>query len=113
LSDNDFCRQQLRFTGDNATVNAALLDPVHEMARARGATLGQIALARVQQRTQVHGLAGVVPISGTRRRVRVDENAAATHLVLTDSELALFEPIAGRVAGDRYADMTFTSAGRA
>ncbi|WP_216896885.1 aldo/keto reductase [Nocardia alni] len=113
LGDNDFRRQQPRFTGDNAAANAALLDPVRELAQARGATLGQIALAWVQQRAQVHGIAGVVPIPGTRKRVRVEENAAATHLVLTDSELALLEPIAARVAGDRYADMSFTSAGRA
>ncbi len=112
LGDNDFRRQQPRFTGDNAAANSALLDPVRELAQARGATLGQIALAWVQQRAQVHGIAGVVPIPGTRKRSRVEENAAATHLVLTDSELALLEPIAARVAGDRYADMTFTSAGR-
>jgi aryl-alcohol dehydrogenase-like predicted oxidoreductase len=37
---------------------------------------------------------------------------AATRLVLTDEELALLEPIASKVAGDRYADMRFSSAGR-
>ncbi|QIS24226.1 aldo/keto reductase [Nocardia terpenica] len=112
LSANDLRRQQPRFTGDNAAANAALLEPVRTLAQSHGATLGQVALAWVQQRAQVHGLAGVVPIPGTRRRSRVEENAQATRLVLTESELQLLEPIAAQVAGDRYADMTFTSAGR-
>jgi aryl-alcohol dehydrogenase-like predicted oxidoreductase len=111
LADDDFRRQQPRFTGDNAAANAALLDPVRTVADAHGATLGQIALAWAQQRAQVHGLP-VVPIPGTRKPTRVEENAAATRIVLTDEELSLLEPIAAKVAGDRYADMTFTSAGR-
>ncbi|MEV8042379.1 aldo/keto reductase [Streptomyces griseoluteus] len=111
LTDGDFRRSQPRFTGDNATANAALLEPVRRVAEAHGATLGQIALAWVHQRAAVHGLA-VVPIPGTRKAERVTENIGAAHLVLTEEELALLEPIAARVAGDRYADMTFTSAGR-
>ncbi|WP_228447036.1 aldo/keto reductase [Streptomyces paludis] len=111
LSADDFRRQQPRFTGGNAAANAALLDPVRKIAEGRNATLGQVALAWVQQRAGVHGLT-VVPIPGTRRRSRVEENAAATRLILTESELELLEPIAGQVAGGRYADMTFTSAGR-
>ncbi|WP_030668590.1 aldo/keto reductase [Streptomyces rimosus] len=111
LTDDDFRRQQPRFTGDNAKANAALLEPVREVAAAHGASLGQVALAWVQQQAQVHGLA-VVPIPGTRKRSRVEENAAATRIVLSAEELALLEPVASKVAGDRYADMTFTSVGR-
>ncbi|MGW6740433.1 aldo/keto reductase [Streptomyces sp. NPDC055025] len=111
LGDDDFRRQQPRFTGGNAAVNAALLDPVRKIAEGRNATLGQVALAWVQQRAAVHGLP-VVPIPGTRKRVRVEENTAATHLILTESELELLEPIAGQVAGGRYADPAFSSAGR-
>ncbi|MFJ8144343.1 aldo/keto reductase [Streptomyces sp. NPDC096048] len=111
LTAGDFRRQQPRFTGDNAAANAALLDPVRTVAEAHGATLGQIALAWVQQRAGVHGLP-VVPIPGTRKPARVEENTAATGLTLTRDELSLLEPIAEKVAGDRYADMTFTSAGR-
>ncbi|MFF1417415.1 aldo/keto reductase [Streptomyces sp. NPDC058280] len=112
LSAGDFRRQQPRFTGDNAAANAALLGPVRKIAEGRNATPGQVALAWVQQQAGVHGLA-VVPIPGTRKRSRVEENTGATHLILTESELELLEPIAGQVAGARYADMTFTSAGRA
>ncbi|MBD0417704.1 aldo/keto reductase [Streptomyces sp. TRM S81-3] len=111
LTDDDFRRQQPRFTGDNAAANAALLEPVRAVAEAHGATPGQIALAWAQQRAAVHGLP-VVPIPGTRKPARVEENTAATRIVLTEDQLALLEPIAGKVAGDRYADMTFTSAGR-
>ncbi|WP_066944453.1 aldo/keto reductase [Streptomyces lushanensis] len=111
LGEDDFRRQQPRFTGGNAAVNAALLEPVRKIAEGRNATLGQVALAWVQQRSALHGLS-VVPIPGTRRRTRVEENTAATRLILTESELQLLEPIAGQVAGGRYADLTFTSAGR-
>ncbi|MDN3251656.1 aldo/keto reductase [Streptomyces mutabilis] len=111
LTAGDFRRQQPRFTGDNAAANAALLAPVRTVAEAHGATPGQIALAWAQQRAEVHGLP-VIPIPGTRKPARVEENTGATRIVLTQEELSLLEPIAGKVAGDRYADMTFTSAGR-
>ncbi|MCJ1677499.1 aldo/keto reductase [Streptomyces sp. APSN-46.1] len=111
LSAGDFRRNQPRFTGDNAEANAALLAPVREIARARGASPAQIALAWVQQRAEVHGLT-VVPIPGTRKPGRLAENAAATRITLSAAELALLEPIAARVAGDRYPDMAFTSVGR-
>ncbi|MGC2998031.1 aldo/keto reductase [Streptomyces sp. G35A] len=111
LTDGDFRRRQPRFTGDNAAANAALLAPVRAIAEAHGATPGQVALAWVHQRAAVHGLP-VVPIPGTRKPSRVEENTAATRIVLTDAELAQLEPIAAKVAGNRYADMTFTSAGR-
>ncbi|MEU3508392.1 aldo/keto reductase [Streptomyces longwoodensis] len=111
LTADDFRRQQPRFTGANAEANAALLAPVRSVADAHGATPGQIALAWVHQQARVHDLP-LVPIPGTRKPGRVEENTAATAIVLSDEELALLEPIAGRVAGDRYADMSFTSAGR-
>ncbi|MER6500527.1 aldo/keto reductase [Streptomyces sp. NPDC001455] len=111
LSDGDFRRYQPRFTGNNAKANAALLAPVREIAQVHGATPAQIALAWVQQRAQVHGLT-VVPIPGTRRSSRLLENVAATRITLTDQELALLEPIAGQVAGDRYPDMSNTATAR-
>ncbi|MEU8100453.1 aldo/keto reductase [Streptomyces rubiginosohelvolus] len=111
LTEGDFRKNQPRFTGDNARTNAALLEPVHKIAAAHGATAAQVALAWVQQRAGVHGL-NVVPIPGTRKRGRLLENVAATRLTLTTDELAALEPIAGRVAGDRYPDMSSTSAAR-
>ncbi|MFE4799675.1 aldo/keto reductase [Streptomyces sp. NPDC056708] len=111
LSKGDFRQYQPRFTGDNAKTNAALLEPVHKIAAAHGASAAQVALAWVQQRSQVHGLT-VVPIPGTRKSSRLLENVAATRLTLTNQDLALLEPIAGQVAGDRYPDMSSTSAAR-
>ncbi|WP_103511695.1 aldo/keto reductase [Streptomyces sp. SM13] len=111
LAANDFRAHQPRFTGDNARTNAALLEPVHKIAAAHGATAAQVALAWVQQRAEVHGL-NVVPIPGTRKRGRLLENVAATRLTLTADELAALEPIADRVAGDRYPDMSSTSTAR-
>ncbi|MGW6565119.1 aldo/keto reductase [Streptomyces sp. NPDC054975] len=111
LSGGDFRKFQPRFTGENAARNAALLAPLHTIAENHDATAAQVALAWVQQRAAVHGLT-VVPIPGTRKRSRLAENAAATRLTLTESELAALEPIAAQVAGDRYPDMSFTSAAR-
>ncbi|MET9907414.1 aldo/keto reductase [Streptomyces sp. NPDC006476] len=111
LTADDFRRQQPRFTGENAAANAALLEPIRTVAEAHGVSLGQVALAWVQQQAAVHGLP-VIPIPGTRKPGRVEENARAATIALTEDELSLLEPIAAKVAGDRYADMTFTSAGR-
>ncbi|MEU9338645.1 aldo/keto reductase [Streptomyces sp. NPDC048290] len=111
LAADDFRRTQPRFTGENATANAALLAPIRTVAEAHGATLGQIALAWVQAQAGVHGLT-VVPIPGTRSPGRVTENTAATRITLTAEELALLDPIAAQVRGARYADMRFASAGR-
>ncbi|MEU6755757.1 aldo/keto reductase [Streptomyces sp. NPDC046685] len=108
LSQGDFRRHQPRFSGENARANGALLAPVREIAEELGASPAQIALAWVQQRSQVHGLT-VVPIPGTRKPERLRENTAATRITLTPAQLARLEPIAARVAGDRYPDMTFTS----
>jgi aryl-alcohol dehydrogenase-like predicted oxidoreductase len=111
LSGGDFRQYQPRFTGDNAAHNAALLAPVHKIAAAHGASPAQIALAWVQQQAEVHGLT-VVPIPGTRKRSRLEENTGATALRLSPEDLAALEPIAGQVAGDRYPDMSSTSAAR-
>ena len=111
LAGGDFRQYQPRFTGDNAAHNAALLVPVQKIAAAHGASPAQVALAWVQQQAEVHGLS-VVPIPGTRKRSRLEENTAATALRLSAEELAALEPIAAQVAGDRYPDMGSTSAAR-
>ncbi|MEU9223413.1 aldo/keto reductase [Streptomyces massasporeus] len=111
LSAGDFRRQQPRFTGDNAMANATLLELIRSVAKAHDATLGQTALAWAQQQATIHDLP-VIPIPGTRKPSRVEENTAATRIVLTDEQLDLLDGIAAQVAGTRYADMTFTSAGR-
>ncbi|MET9729598.1 aldo/keto reductase [Streptomyces sp. NPDC006458] len=111
LTSDDFRRQQPRFTGDNATANAALLEPIRTIATKHGATLGQIALAWAQRQAEVFGLP-VIPIPGTRRPARVEENVAAVRVALDEEDLKLLDGIAAQVAGERYANMAFTSAGR-
>ncbi|MFB7615252.1 aldo/keto reductase [Kitasatospora sp. NPDC056181] len=111
LAADDVRRTQPRFTGANAAANATLLDPLRSIAEARGVTIAQVALAWVHQRAEVHGLT-VIPIPGTRKRTRLAENTAAATLRLGADELAALEPVAGRVTGDRYPDMSFTSVGR-
>ncbi|MGI5454461.1 aldo/keto reductase [Streptomyces sp. CA-249302] len=111
LGDGDYRRTQPRFTGENAAANLTLLDPIRTVAEAHGVSLGQIALAWAQRQATVHDLP-VVPIPGTRKPTRVEENTAAARIVLTEDELAALEPIASKVAGDRYPDMRFSSAGR-
>jgi aryl-alcohol dehydrogenase-like predicted oxidoreductase len=112
LAENDFRRFQPRFSGDNARRNGALLVPVRKIAAERGVTAAQVALAWVHQRAEVHPGLAVVPIPGTRKRSRLLENTAAAAIRLTGAELAELEPIAAQVAGDRYPDMSSTSAGR-
>ncbi|MGK4583429.1 aldo/keto reductase [Kitasatospora sp. HPMI-4] len=111
LAEDDFRRTMPRFSGENAVRNAALVEPIQKIAAERGVSAAQVALAWVHQQAEVHGL-NVVPIPGTRKRSRLAENVAAATLRLTPQELAELELIAGRVTGDRYADMGFTSAGR-
>ncbi|MEU9132945.1 aldo/keto reductase [Kitasatospora sp. NPDC048540] len=111
LAADDYRRSHPQFSGENAARNAALVAPIQKVAAERGVTAAQVALAWVHQRAEVHGLT-VVPIPGTRKRTRLAENTAAATLRLTAAELAALEPVAGQVTGDRYADMTFTSAGR-
>ncbi|MGW4241055.1 aldo/keto reductase [Nocardia sp. NPDC004722] len=108
---DDIRRSMPRFNGENAKANEELLAPLHAIAAARELTPAQVALAWVHAQERVHGLS-VVPIPGTRSRIRVAENVAAATVKLTDLELAALDAIAGQVAGDRYADMSFTAAGR-
>ncbi|MFR9753286.1 aldo/keto reductase [Nocardia sp. 004] len=107
----DFRSTMPRFSSENAARNAELLGPLQTIAEARGITSAQVALAWVHAQAKVHNLA-VVPIPGTRSRARLTDNVAAATMALTADELATLEPIADKVAGDRYADMSFTSAGR-
>ncbi|MEV5539441.1 aldo/keto reductase [Saccharopolyspora shandongensis] len=109
LSDGDFRRNFPQYSGENAASNAELLAPLREVAQRHDATLAQVALAWLY--AQQDGLA-VVPIPGTRRRTRLDENLGGADLALTAADLELLEPISAKVAGPRYADMSFTSASR-
>jgi aryl-alcohol dehydrogenase-like predicted oxidoreductase len=99
LAADDFRRHSPRFQGENFARNLALADRLTEMARDRGVTAAQLALAWVLSRGE-----DVVPIPGTKRRTRLEENVAAAAVSLAPAELAELETMAprGAVAGDRY-----------
>ncbi|HWS57608.1 MAG TPA: aldo/keto reductase [Actinotalea sp.] len=88
-----------RFTEENRVANQALVDLVRRVASEKGATPAQVALAWLLARKP-----WIVPIPGTRRLGRLDENLAAADLTLTDDELSQLTAAADRVGvhGDRY-----------
>jgi aryl-alcohol dehydrogenase-like predicted oxidoreductase len=95
----DYRRNSPRFQGENFQKNLDLVVRLQDMASARGCTPAQLALAWVL------GQGGdVVPIPGTKRRDRLDENLGALEHVLCPGELqeinGLFPP--GAAAGTRY-----------
>lgn len=79
LDAGDARRRLPRFQPEAFAANRRLVERVEAVARDKGATVAQIALAWVLSE-------GVVPIPGTRRRARLDENAAAADIVLTPEE---------------------------
>ena len=89
-----------RFSDENQKANARLLDVIRSLADAHGATPAQIALAWLHMRASAQNLR-VVPIPGTRKRNRLEENLAAIELELTSEELETLEPLADTVQGAR------------
>lgn len=99
LPADDWRRSRPRFQGGNLAANLALLDPLNEIADAKGVTPAQITLAWLLAQES-----GVVPIPGTKRRRYVEENAAAADIVLDATELQTLDaafPL-GIAAGERY-----------
>jgi aryl-alcohol dehydrogenase-like predicted oxidoreductase len=92
-------RQMPRFQGENLRKNVALLDVLGSVARTRGCTPAQAAIAWVLSRGD-----DVIPIPGTKRRRYLEENAQAVNVRLTPDDLAAldrtFAP--GVTAGTRY-----------
>ena len=97
LPENDFRRGDPRFGIENAKKNAAIVDEVKAIATAHGATPAQVALAWVLTKGD-----DVAPIPGTKRVRYLEENAAATDLVLAASELSALDGLAALTAGPRY-----------
>jgi aryl-alcohol dehydrogenase-like predicted oxidoreductase len=99
FDENDYRRNHPRFTGGNFQKNLDLVAAVEEMARDKGCTPAQLALAWVLARGE-----DIVPIPGTRRRSRLDENIAALDVELSAGDLARLDALLppGAAAGDRY-----------
>jgi aryl-alcohol dehydrogenase-like predicted oxidoreductase len=98
-----------RFNGDNRTANQALVEHITGLAGVKHATPGQIALAWLLAQHS-----GIVPIPGTRRLERVEENAAATQVPLSADELADLNELAARIGvqGDRYNEQHMSLVGK-
>jgi aryl-alcohol dehydrogenase-like predicted oxidoreductase len=97
LAPDDWRRANPRFQGDHLKANLALAAAVQAIAGGKGCTPAQLALAWLLSR-------GVVPIPGTRRIERLEENVAAARLVLTAADEAAIQAAlqANPVSGDRY-----------
>lgn len=99
FADGDFRRIVPRFSPEALRANRVLLDLVGEIAAARGVTPAQIALAwLLAQRPWI------VPIPGTTKLHRLEENLGAADVALTAGDLArIGQALAGvEVHGDRY-----------
>ena len=109
LAADDWRRNHPRFQEDNFAKNLELVHALEEMARAKGVTAAQLALAWVLALGE-----DVVPIPGTRSIGRLEENVAALDIVLSPEDLARLDGIvpAGAVAGMRYSEAGMRSVQR-
>jgi aryl-alcohol dehydrogenase-like predicted oxidoreductase len=105
LPEDDWRRGNPRFQEDALRENIQLADRVAEIAGELDATPAQVALAWVLAKGD-----DVVPIPGTKRPERLDENAAAVDLGLSYEQLATLDGAASpdSVRGGRYADRDMT-----
>jgi aryl-alcohol dehydrogenase-like predicted oxidoreductase len=99
LAPDDWRRGNPRFQGEQFQRNLAIADAIAEIARAKGVTPAQLALAWVLAQGE-----DIVPIPGTSSAQRLAENARADDLVLTPDDLDRLDRAApkGAAAGDRY-----------
>lgn len=99
LDEGDWRSRMVRFQGDNAERNYALVQALQALAREKGCTASQLAIAWV-----LHQGEDFVPIPGTRRLERLEENLAAADIVLTAEDTAAIEGAVPqeKVAGGRY-----------
>ena len=99
LAADDYRRYSPRFQGENFSKNLELVTRVTELAREKGVTPGQLALAWVLAQGE-----DIVPIPGTKRRSYLEENAAASEIELSAEDLARLDELAprGAAVGMRY-----------
>jgi aryl-alcohol dehydrogenase-like predicted oxidoreductase len=99
LDEDDYRRQSPRFQGENFEKNLQLVAKIGELAKNHGCTSAQLALAWLLQQDE-----SIVPIPGTKKRARLEENTGALEIQLSPQELAEIENIAPQnaAAGERY-----------
>jgi len=99
FSEGDIRANLPRFTLDAREANLALVDRVRTVAERKGATVGQVALAWLLAQKP-----SIVPIPGTRRLTRLEENIGAADVTLTAEDLAELDEASTQVkiVGERY-----------
>ncbi len=102
FGENDFRRISPRFQGENFQKNLKLVERVEQLAREKGCTPAQLALAWVLAQGE-----DIVPIPGTKRRKYLDEDLGALQVRLSESDLARINELAPRgvAAGQRYPEV--------
>ncbi|XP_071713151.1 probable aldo-keto reductase 2 [Rutidosis leptorrhynchoides] len=105
LPDSDLRKHVPRLQGENLKQNTLLFERVTEMAKKKGCTTSQLALAWV-----LHQGDDVSPIPGTTKIENFKENIGAITVILSKEDMDELEEIASLVKGDRYPDaiMQFT-----
>ena len=101
LDADDFRRSNPRFVGENFQKNLDLVEAVKAIAADKGVTAAQLALAWVLAQGD-----DLIPIPGTRRIATLEQNVAATDLVLSSEDLARIDAVfpKGAASGHRYAE---------
>ncbi len=109
LAADDYRRHSPRFQGENFHKNLELVEKVKEIATEKGVTPGQLALAWLLAQGE-----DIVPIPGTKRRTYLEENVAATDIVLTPADSHRINEVAPRniAAGTRYPEAMMSSVNR-
>jgi aryl-alcohol dehydrogenase-like predicted oxidoreductase len=109
LAPDDFRRLTPRFQEANFAHNLALVEAVEELARARGCTPAQLALAWLLAQGE-----DIVPIPGTKRRHWLEDNVGAVDVVLTAEDLARIDRAVprGAAAGARYPEASLRALDR-
>ncbi len=99
LAEDDYRRHSPRFQGENFDKNLELVRRIEEMAKEKGCTPAQLALAWVMAQDE-----DIVPIPGTKRRKYLEENAGALDVTLSEDDLRQIDEVApkGVAAGTRY-----------
>ena len=109
LSENDWRRGVPRFGGEHLARNVALVEEVEKLAKEKGCTPAQLALAWVLAQGD-----DIVPIPGTKRRNYLEENVGALEVKLTPEDLALIDAVLppGKAAGARYPEARMAAVNR-
>jgi aryl-alcohol dehydrogenase-like predicted oxidoreductase len=109
LEPDDYRRASPRFQGENFQKNLDLVERIGEIAKSKGCTPAQLALAWVLAQGE-----DLVPIPGTKRRKYLEENVGALDVVLTAEDLRRIDEIApkGAAAGTRYPEAMMAAVSR-